>query len=120
LENPKELAKLLDCPTLLNSAIEEALRFSPPVMYFRRTSKSASTLHGVDVPDGAFVYVYYPSANRDEDVFPDPDTFDCTRNPTEHLAFGDGEHFCLSASLARLQLRSMIGETLRRFPKIRR
>jgi cytochrome P450 len=119
-EHPKELAKLLDCPTLLNSAIEEALRFSPPVMYFRRTSKSASTIRGVDIPDGAFVCVYYPSANRDEDVFPDPDTFDITRNPNEHLAFGDGEHFCLGASLARLQLRSMIGETLRRFPKIRR
>jgi len=120
LDNPKELAKLLDCPTLLNSAIEEALRFSPPVMYFRRTTKSASSIRGVDIPDGAFVCVYYPSANRDEDVFPDPDTFDITRNPNEHLAFGDGEHFCLGASLARLQLRSMIGETLRRFPKIRR
>jgi len=103
-EHPKELAKLLDCPTLLNSAIEEALRFSPPVMYFRRTAKSASTIRGVDIPDGAFVCVYYPSANRDEDVFPDPDTFDITRNPNEHLAFGDGEHFCLGVHLARLEL----------------
>ena len=120
LEHPKELAKLLDCPTLLNSAIEEALRFSPPVMYFRRTTKSPSTIRGVDIPEGAYVAVYYPSANRDEDVFPDADTFDITRNPNEHLAFGDGEHFCLGASLARFQLRSMIGETLRRFPKIRR
>jgi cytochrome P450 len=120
LEHPTELAKLQADPTLLNSAIEEALRFSPPVMYFRRTTTCATTLRGVDIPQGAFVAVYYPSANRDEDLFPHPDRFDITRSPNEHLAFGDGEHFCLGASLARLQLRSMIGETLRRFPNIER
>jgi cytochrome P450 len=120
LEHPTELAKLRTDPTLLNSAIEEALRFSPPVMYFRRTTKSATTLRGIDIPEGSFVAVYYPSANRDEDLFPEPDRFDITRSPNEHLAFGDGEHFCLGASLARLQLRSMVGETLRRFPAIER
>ena len=118
LEHPAELAKLRADPTLLNSAIEEALRFSPPVMYFRRTTKADTTLRGVSIPKDSFVAVYYPSANRDEDLFPDPDRFDVTRTPNEHLAFGDGEHFCLGASLARLQLRSMIGETLRRFPHI--
>jgi len=118
LEHPDELAKLRADPSLLNSAIEEALRFSPPVMYFRRTTKADTELRGVHIPKGSFVAVYYPSANRDEDLFPEPDRFDVTRSPNEHLAFGDGEHFCLGASLARLQLRSMIGETLRRFPKI--
>ena len=62
--------------------------------------------------------MYYPSANRDEDVFPDPDRFDITRHPNEHLAFGEGEHFCLGASLARMQLRCIVGEVVRRFPKI--
>ncbi len=118
LEHPAELAKLHADPALLNSAIEEALRFSPPVMYFRRTAKADTELRGVRIPKGAFVSVYYPSANRDEDLFPDADRFDITRSPNEHIAFGDGEHFCLGASLARMQLRSMIGETLRRYPKI--
>jgi cholest-4-en-3-one 26-monooxygenase len=120
LEHPAEMEKLRANPDLLNSAIEEALRFSPPVMYFRRTAKSDSELRGVAIPKGSYVAVYYPSANRDEDVFPDPDRFDIERSPNEHLAFGYGEHFCLGASLARLQLRSMLGETLRRFPRIQR
>jgi cytochrome P450 len=118
LEHPAELAKLRADPSLLPGAIEEALRFSPPVMYFRRTATVDTEIRGVAIPAGSYVTIYYPSANRDEDVFPDPDRFDITRAPNEHLAFGDGEHFCLGASLARLQLRSIIGETLRRFPKI--
>ena len=118
LEHPAEMAKLQADPSLLPSAIEEALRFSPPVMYFRRTVTTDTVLRGVDMPKGSYVATYYPSANRDEDVFPDPDRFDITRSPNEHLAFGDGEHFCLGASLARLQLRSMVGETVRRFPTI--
>jgi len=118
LEHPDELAKLRADPSLLNGAVEEALRFSPPVMYFRRTTKADTELRGVHIPKGSFVAVYYPSANRDEEVFPEPDRFNVTRNPNEHLAFGDGEHFCLGASLARLQLRCMIGETLRRFREI--
>jgi cholest-4-en-3-one 26-monooxygenase len=119
LEHPAEMAKLRDDPTLVNSAIEEALRYSPPVMYFRRTTTQDTELRGVGIPKGSFVTVYYPSANRDADVFRDPDRFDVTRSPNEHLAFGDGEHFCLGASLARLQLRAMIGETLRRYPNVR-
>ena len=118
LEHPDQLAKVVADPSLLPSAIEEALRFSPPVMYFRRTTKADTELRGVPIPRGSYVAVYYPSANRDEDVFSNPDRFDVTRSPNEHLAFGDGEHFCLGASLARLQLRCMVGETLRRFPTI--
>ncbi len=118
LEHPAELAKLRDDPSLLPGAIEEALRFSPPVMYFRRTTTQDTELRGVAIPQGSYVTIYYPSANRDEDVFPDPDRFDITRTPNEHLAFGDGEHFCLGASLARMQLRAIIGETLRRHRRI--
>jgi cholest-4-en-3-one 26-monooxygenase len=118
LEHPDELAKVRRDPSLVASAIEEALRYSPPVMYFRRTATADTELRGVPIPKGSKVVVYYPSANRDEDVFPDPDRFDVTRHPNEHLAFGYGEHFCLGASLARMQLRSMIGEVLRRFPRL--
>jgi len=118
LEHPDELAKVRRDPALVPLAIEEALRFNPPVMYFRRTAKVDTKLRGVDIPAGSLVSIYYPSANRDEDVFRDPDRFDVTRSPNEHLAFGFGEHFCLGASLARLQLRSIIGEVLRRFPRI--
>ncbi len=118
-EHPAELAKVRDDPSLVGSAIEEALRYSPPVMYFRRTTKSDTEVRGVQIPKGSFVTTYYPSANRDEDVFPDPDRFDVTRSPNEHLAFGEGEHFCLGATLARLQLRSMVGGMLERFPDVR-
>ena len=117
-EHPAEMAKVVADPSLLPGAIEEALRFSPPVMYFRRTTKAATELRGMAIPEGSNVTTYYPSANRDEDVFPEPDRFDVTRTPNEHLAFGDGEHFCLGASLARLQLRCMVVETLVRYPKI--
>jgi len=88
-------------------------------MYFRRTATQDTELRGVAIPKGGKVSVYYPSANRDEGVFPEADRFDVTRHPNEHLAFGYGEHFCLGASLARMQLRAMVGEVLRRFPKIR-
>jgi cholest-4-en-3-one 26-monooxygenase len=118
LEHPSELAKVLADPALLPGAIEEALRFCSPVMYFRRTATRDTVLRGVRIPQGSNVAIYYPSANRDEDVFPDADRFDVTRTPNEHLAFGDGEHFCLGASLARLQLRCMLGEVLRRYPRV--
>src|SRR4029450_5432862 len=83
---PDEPAKRRADPSLLNSAVEEALRFSPPVMYFRRTTKADTELRGVHIPKGSFVAVYYPSANRDEDLFPEPDRFDITRSPNDHLA----------------------------------
>ena len=119
LQHPGEMQKLRENPALLPSTIEEALRYSPPVMYFRRTAKVDSELRGVQIPKGSYVAIYYPSANRDEDVFPDPDRFDIMRSPNEHLAFGYGEHFCLGASLARLQLRCILGETLKRYPHVR-
>jgi cholest-4-en-3-one 26-monooxygenase len=119
LEHPAELARLRSEPGLLDSAIEEILRYNPPVMYFRRTATCDTEIRGVAIPAGSKVVVYYPSANRDEEVFDDPDRFDIARQPNPHLAFGFGEHFCLGASLARLQLRGMLGEVVRRFPDIR-
>jgi cholest-4-en-3-one 26-monooxygenase len=118
LENPDQLARLRRDPSLLDSAVEEMLRFNPPVMYFRRTTTQETEIRGVRIPAGAKVTVYYPSGNRDEDVFPDADRFDVGRSPNEHLAFGIGEHFCLGASLARVQLRAMLGEVVRRLEDI--
>ncbi|HZR81503.1 MAG TPA: cytochrome P450 [Candidatus Binatia bacterium] len=118
LENPEQLSRLRGDPSLLDSAVEEMLRYNPPVMYFRRTTTQDTEIRGVHVPAGSKVTVYYPSGNRDEDVFPEADRFDVMRSPNEHLAFGIGEHFCLGASLARVQLRSMLGEVVRRLEDI--
>jgi cytochrome P450 len=107
-----------DVDRLLPGAIEEALRFSPPVMYFRRTATEDTELRGVRIRAGEKLYLSYPSANRDEEVFPDPDRFDITREPNDHLAFGIGEHFCLGASLARMQLRCILRELLTRLPDL--
>jgi cholest-4-en-3-one 26-monooxygenase len=118
LEHQDELTRLQRDPTLLDGAVEEMLRYNPPVMYFRRTTTQDTEIRGVQIPVGAKVVIYYPSGNRDEDVFPDADRFDIRRSPNEHLAFGIGEHFCLGASLARVQLRAMLGEVVRRLRDI--
>ena len=118
LEHPGEHRRLLEDPSLLGTAIEEMLRFSGPVMCFRRTAAADIELAGVDIAAGDKVVVYYASANRDGAVFPDPDRFDIGRTPNEHLAFGAGPHFCLGAHLARLQMRVFFEEVLWRLPDL--
>ncbi|MEO8601219.1 MAG: cytochrome P450 [bacterium] len=103
---------------LIPSAIEESLRYSPPLIHFRRTASQDTELRGQHIREGDRVTLWYPSANRDEDVFRDGDTFDVGRTPNDHLAFGVGEHFCLGASLARLELVILFEELLRRLPDI--
>ncbi len=119
-EHPDQKALLLeDLEGRLPNAVEEVLRFSPPVMQFCRTATEDVTLHGADIAKGDKVYMSYISANRDEDVFEDPDRFDIERpNANKHLAFGTGAHFCLGASLARLQLRCILKELYTRLPDI--
>jgi cytochrome P450 len=102
----------------LEGAIEEALRFSPPVMYFRRTATEDTEIRGTRIRAGDKLYLSYASANRDEAVFADPDRFDVARDPNDHLAFGIGEHFCLGASLARMQLRCILREVATRLPDL--
>jgi cytochrome P450 len=87
-------------------------------MYFRRTATRDTELRGVPIEENDKVCVYYTSANRDEDVFPDPYTFDVGRTPNEHLAFGVGQHVCLGNSLARLEIRAIFEELTRRMPDI--
>jgi cholest-4-en-3-one 26-monooxygenase len=118
MEHPAELARLQTDPALLTTAIDEMLRWVTPVNYFRRTAMHDTEVRGQKVRAGEKVVMYYASANRDEEIFPDAQRFDVGRTPNEHLAFGFGPHFCLGSHLARLEIRVMFEEILRRLPDI--
>ena len=114
--HPEQLAALRADPSLTASAVEEMLRWTSPITCFRRTATQDTELHGQAIREGEKVVVYYASGNRDEDVFDDPQRFDIRRTPNPHLAFGVGQHFCLGATLARLEIRCLFEALLRRFP----
>ncbi|MGO9062502.1 MAG: cytochrome P450 [Candidatus Binataceae bacterium] len=116
LRNRTERRKLQERPDLLPSAIEEILRWTSPVGHILRVATADAEIRGRSIRAGDKVVVWTPSANRDEEVFADADRFDLERTPNEHIAFGYGEHFCLGAHLARLELRVMVEELLRRLP----
>lgn len=117
IEHPDQRQLLLDDPSLIPAAIDEMLRFEPAVHHFRRRATRDTEIRGVRVREGEKVVLWYPSANRDEEVFENPHTFDIKRgNASEQIAFGTGQHFCLGASLARLQLKCIFEETLGRIP----
>jgi cytochrome P450 len=105
LENPEQWDKLKRDPGLLDCAVEEIVRWTTPVIQFSRTATRDYELRGTVIREGQSLCLFYPSANRDEDVFADPFTFRIDRNPNPHIAFGMGEHVCLGAHLARLELR---------------
>jgi len=107
LENPEQLHLLRNDSTLLDSAVEEVLRYSPAVHVFRRQTTEATEIRGQRIEADQKVTLWYPAANRDADVFVDPDKFDVRRSPNDHLALGVGEHYCLGANLARLELREI-------------
>jgi cytochrome P450 len=118
MENPDQRDILLSEPSLIPSAVEEALRMFPAFAHFRRTATADTELHGQKIREGDKVVMWYVSSNRDETRFEDPHTFDVRRNP-EHQAFGaGGRHFCLGTALARLELRILIEETLARYPEM--
>jgi pimeloyl-[acyl-carrier protein] synthase len=117
--NPDQLARLRAAPELMPSAIEEMLRLDPPVQGTVRKARRPLTLGGTRIEPDDIVIVLIGAANRDPAQFADPDRFDITRSPNEHLAFGDGIHFCLGAPLARLEGATAIGAVLRRFPGFR-
>ena len=117
-ENPDQLAKLRADHELMGSAIDEMLRWGTPVMNFRRTATHDTELGGQQIKEGDKVVFWHISANRDETVFDDPFTFDITRSPNEHMAFGSGgPHYCLGANLAKMEIRVMFEELLNRFPE---
>jgi cytochrome P450 len=116
--HPDEKERLLAGPALLPSAIEEILRWTSPVTHMARVATGRTEVRGHTILQGDRVVIWYASANRDEAVFPEPERFDITRAPNDHLAFGIGEHFCLGAQLARLELRVLFEELFRRYPGV--
>lgn len=114
VQHPDQLAAVRADPSLLPGAVEEMLRWWTPVMVFRRTATADVELSGVRIRAGDKVVVSFTSANRDEVVFAEPDRFDVRRSPNPHLTFGHGPHFCLGAQLARVQMRALFAELLRR------
>jgi len=104
IENPGELRKLQADPALLPSAVEEVVRWSSPIIHFVRTAARDTEIGGVPIQKGEHVALFYPSANRDEEVFEAPYEFRIDRKPNRHIGFGVGEHFCAGAHLARLEL----------------
>jgi len=119
MQDREQLELLRSRPELMDSAVEEILRFVSPIICFRRTATRDTEIRGQVIKAGDRVLMLYQSANRDEAVFADPDRFDVTRAPNPHLAFGIGPHFCLGANLARLELEVMVQELIARFPDIR-
>ena len=118
LEDREQLQLVLDDPSLIPGMVEEALRMFPAFAHFRRTATEDTVLNGQEIKKGEKVVMWYPSSNRDETRYDDPDRFDVLRNP-EHQAFGaGGRHFCLGTALARLELKVLFEETLARFPDL--
>jgi cholest-4-en-3-one 26-monooxygenase len=118
MENPEQRQLLIDDPSLIPGAVEEALRMFPAFAHFRRTATRDAVLNGQEIRAGEKVVMWYASSNRDESRYEDPDRFDVLRNP-DHQAFGaGGRHFCLGAALARLELKILLEETLARYPNM--
>jgi cholest-4-en-3-one 26-monooxygenase len=118
---PEQYQKLVDDPSLATPATEEIVRWASPVMYFKRNVTRDTDFHGAQMKAGDKVSIWYISANRDEDVFDDPFTFDITRDPNDHVGFGGGgPHHCLGANLARMEIRVLLEEMARRIPTLER
>ncbi|HYD10325.1 MAG TPA: cytochrome P450 [Acidimicrobiales bacterium] len=119
LEHPDQMERLRQDPSLVPTAVEEMIRWVSPVKQFMRTNLTSDyELRGQTIPKGEAVFLSYASANRDEEVFANADTFDVGRNPNKHVAFGFGAHFCLGAQLARMEGRAFYNELLPRLRSI--
>jgi cholest-4-en-3-one 26-monooxygenase len=118
LEHPDQWAKLRRDPGLVGSAVEEILRWTSPIIHFGRRATRDTELGGKKIRAGEQVALFYPSANRDEALFDDPYRFEIERSPNRHLAFGIGQHFCLGAHVARLELQVIFRHLARRLEKM--
>ena len=119
-EHPEQWQRLVDDPSLIPAAAEEIVRWVSPVNLFRRTATCNTELGGQAIAEGEKVVVFYPSANRDESVFAEPEHFDAGRDPNPHVGFGGGgPHFCLGKHLAVLELRVLLATLIERMPGIK-
>jgi cytochrome P450 family 142 subfamily A polypeptide 1 len=116
LRDPAQRGALAEDRSLLPVAVEEMLRWVSPIKQMARTTNREVEVNGTVLAEGDTLILLYPSANRDEDAFAEPDRFDIRREPNDHVAFGYGSHFCLGNSLARLELRVMFDRLLDRLP----
>lgn len=119
LRHPDQLARLRADPTLMGTAVEEMMRFDTPLQFFERFVLEDLTYAGHRWSAGTKLCLYYAAANRDPEVFADPDRFDVARDPNPHLAFGLGLHYCIGAPLARVELTTTVAALLERFPRLR-
>jgi cytochrome P450 len=120
LEHPEALRELYEDPTLIENTVEEILRWTTVVQWFARTATRDTELGGQRIREGEKLVMWYASASRDESVFEDPDSFDIHRRKSDHKAFGGGgRHFCLGAGLARLEMRIVLQEVLRRMKDLK-
>ena len=117
-QNSEEFEKLKRNPDLVDSAVEEIIRWTSPVNYMKRVVAEDLDFHGQQLSKGDNLVLFYGSANRDEKVFEDPFTFRVDRNPNPHLGFGIGEHFCIGSHLARASLRAMLRELVSRIDSL--
>jgi cholest-4-en-3-one 26-monooxygenase len=118
-EHPEQWKRLCEDPGLFDTAAEEIVRWASPVIYFRRSVTQDAELRGHEIKAGDKITVWYPSANRDEDIFDRPFAFDVGRDPNPHVGFGGrGPHFCLGSNLARLEIKAIFDELTRRLPDI--
>jgi cytochrome P450 len=118
VEHQHELRRLQENPALLPTAVDEVVRWASPIIHFARTASEDFSLRGKTIREGDAMALFYPSANRDEEVFPDGEVFRIDRSPNHHLAFGIGEHFCLGSHLARLEMQVAYRHLLPRIEEI--
>jgi cytochrome P450 len=118
IRNPDQLALVRNDPSLVKPLVEEVLRWTTPVVHFARTAAEDTEFEGTKIRKNDALALFYPSANRDERVFEDPDTFRADRRPNRHLSFGIGEHVCLGAHVARLELQVIFHHMINRFETI--
>ena len=122
MDHPEQFESMKDSPDgVTDTHIDELLRWSTPVLHFRRTATEDTEIRGQHIDEGDKIVIWHISANRDEEVFEDPFTFDVNRSPNEQIAFGGGgAHYCLGANLAKMELRLIFQEIIERMPDIHR
>ena len=119
LKNPEQMGRLRDDPGLVRSAMEEGLRYDGTAQLLQRIAREDLMLRGKTIRKGELVYLSLGAANRDPEVFAEPDRFDVGRADNRHLAFGAGPHVCLGMTLARRELEVSLGRLVQRMPRLR-